>query len=95
MKKEFIMDGNRVRACSSNLAKMTILEYVKYIDKADLLKEILAGYAKGIKDIFIGIAFIIADTFFSILYIPIQIYRAHLAIKKAKEDVARQKQYSN
>ena len=80
--KEYIKDNGKVRLCSSNIARMNLLECLWY-NKA----RIPMIYIEALGMIYLG-AFAIATILVSPIHIPIQ---AYMMIRDAKREVKRSK----
>lgn len=77
--EKFIKDDGVVRNCTSNVAKMNIIEWVWYIRELD----IVSTFKEYVVDIVVGIAALVAIVLLPILY-PII---AYIRIKEAKKSM--------
>lgn len=96
MKKEFIKDDGKIRNCTSNIAKMNILEYTWFdLTCNNILKNVFLGvieqYIEAFKNLFQATAFMIGLIFFPIA-LPIKAYFSIKYAKKEMEDHKRMRE---
>lgn len=93
MKKDFIIDDDRVRKCDSNISKMNILEYVYYsIFHWNFVGNILIYYiGENLLESFKYFGAFLVNTMLFILSPIILPISAYTSIKSAKKRCAKSK----
>jgi hypothetical protein len=85
--KNFLIENvnsvEKVRKCTSNVAKMNIFEFMYYLDQWDLVKQLRGGYIIGLK----GLGTLIMTIVVTVLFPIFMVLRAIFTIRDAKKQV--------
>jgi len=90
MNKDYIFDNGKIRNCTSNIAKMNVLEYVFFDVKNGFFKYALQDIIEQFLEGFKGLMLLLCAIFnvMLVVFFPVTLWiRAILAIKNARKEI--------